>query len=69
MHHSITYMYINFQQNRVSWPVKPVQINLFARNCKLQKFTATNINFEKIDYFRHESSDNVHVLAISVKLV
>ena len=34
--------------------------NLFAENRKLHKFFTTNSNFAKIDYFRHESSDNVH---------
>ena len=31
MHHRKTYMYINFQQNRVSRSVKNVHINLFAK--------------------------------------
>ena len=34
MHHRITYMSINFQQNRVSRSVKPVRTNTFAK--KLQ---------------------------------
>ena len=44
MHHrtSKTYMYINFQQNRVSRSVKTVHTNLFAKNCKLHKFAACN---------------------------
>ena len=35
MHHRITYLYINFQQNRVSRSVKTVHTNLFAKiaNC------------------------------------
>ena len=35
MHHRKTYMYINFQQNRVSRSVKTVHTNLFAKfaNC------------------------------------
>ena len=34
MHHRITYLYINFQQNGVSRSVKTVHTNLFAKNCK-----------------------------------
>ena len=35
MHHGITYLHINFQQNRVSRSVKTVHTNLFAKiaNC------------------------------------
>ena len=33
MHHRITYMYINFQQNLVSKSVKTVRTNIFANNC------------------------------------
>ena len=56
MHHCITYMYINFQPNRVSRSVKAVHAYLFANNSKLHKFATTNSNFENIDYFRHASS-------------
>ena len=56
MHHHKTYMYINFQQNRVSRSVKTVRTNLFAKNCKVHKIATTNSNFEKIDYLRHASS-------------
>ena len=42
MHHHKTYMYINFQQNRVSRAVKTVHTNLFAKYCKLHKFTTCN---------------------------
>ena len=56
MHHGITYMYINFQQNRVSKSVKTVRINLFAKSGKLPKFATTSSNFEKIDFLRHASS-------------
>ena len=52
MHHRITYMYINFQQNRVSMSthvVKTVHTNIFAKNCKLHKFaTILIILFLKI---------------------
>ena len=34
MHYHETYMYINFQQNRVSRSVKTVHTNLFVKNCK-----------------------------------
>ena len=37
MHHRITYMYINFQQHRVSRSVKSVHTNLFANNRTLHK--------------------------------
>ena len=36
MHHHIKYMYINFQQNRISRSVKNANTNLFANNRKLQ---------------------------------
>ena len=32
MHHRITYMYINFQQNWVSRSVKTMRTNIFAKN-------------------------------------
>ena len=51
MHHRKTYMYNNFQQNRISRSVKTVHTNLFAKNCKLYKFAITNCNFEKINSF------------------
>ena len=47
MHHRITYLHINFQQNRVSRSVKTVHTNLFAKNCKLPQFATCNENFEK----------------------
>ena len=47
MYHRITYMYINFQQNRVSRSVKTVHTNLFANNRKLHKFATCNTNFKK----------------------
>ena len=56
MHHHKTYMYINFQQDRVSRSVKTVHTNLFAKNRKLHKFAITNRNFEKVYYLRHVSS-------------
>ena len=42
MRHHETYMYINFQQNRVSRSVKTVHPNLFVKNCKLHKFATCN---------------------------
>ena len=48
MHHRNRYMYINFQQKRVSISVETVHTNLFAKkNCKLHKFGTCNLNFEK----------------------
>ena len=44
MHHCITYMYINFQQNRVNGVVKP-GAQIFAKNCKFHKFTSSNSIF------------------------
>ena len=38
MHQHKTYMYINFQKNRVSRSVKTAHTNLFAKICKLHKF-------------------------------
>ena len=46
MHHHKTYMYINFQQNRVSRSDKTVKTNLFAINRKLHKFATYNSNFK-----------------------
>ena len=42
MHHHKTYMYVNFQQNRVSRLVQTVQTNLFAKSCKLHKLVTCN---------------------------
>ena len=58
MHHRKTYMYIKFQQNRVSRSVKTVHTDLFAKNSKLQKFATTNNNFKKsifLDMHHHET--------------
>ena len=46
-----------------------IHTNIFAKNRKLHKFATTNSNFAKINYFRYESSDNVHVYQFSAKLV
>ena len=69
MYHHKTYMYINFQQNRVCRSVKTVHTNLFAKkNGKLHKFaTIPIVNFKKIISFRHASSCNVHVYQFSAK--
>ena len=48
MHLHKAYMYIDFQQNRVSRSVKTVHSNLFTQYRKLHKFATTNSNFEKI---------------------
>ena len=51
MHHHETYMYINFQQSRVSRSCfKTVHTNLIAKNCKLHKFATCNYNFEKLHF-------------------
>ena len=34
IHHHITYMYVNFQQNRGSRSVKTVRTIIFAKNCE-----------------------------------
>ena len=52
MHYHKTYMYINFQQNRVCRSVKTVHTYLLARNRKLHKFPTTNSNFEKNQLFQ-----------------
>ena len=49
MHYCITYMYINFQQTRVSRSVLTVHTNIFANN--LHKFVTTNSNFEEKNYY------------------
>ena len=56
MHHRVMYMYIYFQQIRVSGSVKTVLTNIFANKRKLHKFATTNSNLEIINYFRHASS-------------
>ena len=43
MHHRITYIYINFQQNWVSRSIKTVRTNIFESNCKLHKFATLPI--------------------------
>ena len=45
MHHHKTYMYINFQQNRVKTQVITVLTSLFAKNRKLHKFATISNNF------------------------
>ena len=46
MQYRVTYMYINFQQNRDSRSVKTVLTNLFTNNRKLHKLATCNSNFE-----------------------
>ena len=67
MHHHKTYMYINFQQNRVCRSVKTMHTNLFAKKRKLHKFATTDSNFGKIDYFRHVSSCSVIIYQFKAK--
>ena len=45
MRHRKTYMYVNFQQNRVNRSVKIVHTNLFAKKMQLE--------FRKITRFGH----------------
>ena len=56
MHHRITYMYINFQQNWVSRSVNTVRTNMFVKNCKLHKFATILIIF----LFKSITSDMHH---------
>ena len=50
MHHRKTYMYNNFQQNRVSRSVKTMHrpTDLFAKNFNLHKFVTCSLNFRKL---------------------
>ena len=45
MHHHKTYMYINFQQNRIKTQVITVLTSILAKNQKLHKFATTSNNF------------------------
>ena len=45
MHHRKMYMYINFQQNRVSRSVKTVHTNVFTKICKLANRISKNHAF------------------------
>ena len=45
INHHKTYMYINFQQNRVNRLIITMHPNVFAINCKLHKFATINSNF------------------------
>ena len=63
MHHRITYLYINFQQNRVSRSVKTVHTNLFAKNCKLMQLATCNLQLatcNKIKPFGHALPPHGH---------
>ena len=62
MHHHVTYIYINFQQNRTSRSVKTVHTNLFANNRKLHKFVTCNSNFET-KLFSDIHNPNVNIKA------
>ena len=42
MHHCITYMYVNIQQNWVCRSVITVHTNILAKKCKLHKFATCN---------------------------
>ena len=56
MYYCIRYMYINFQQTRVSRSVQTVHTKYIANNRNLHKFATININFVKNNVFRHASS-------------
>ena len=45
MHHRKMYMYINFQQNRVSRSVKTVHTNVFTKICQLANRISENHAF------------------------
>ena len=60
MHYRITYLHINFQQNRVSRSVKTVHTNLFAKNCKLMQFAILQLEFRKIKPFGHALPPHGH---------
>ena len=64
MHHRKTYMYINFQQNRVSKSVIIVHTNVFAKkNRKLFKYATTNSNFFKLtlsDMYHRKTYMNIY---------
>ena len=47
MYHHKTYMYINFQQNRINRSVITVHTNVFRKKCKLYKFATTIVIFKK----------------------
>ena len=50
MRHHKTYMYINFQQNRVNRSVLTACTQLYSpKKYKLHKFATTNSNFKKND--------------------
>ena len=61
MHHRITCMYANFQQNRLSRPVKTFTQIYLQKIRKLHEFATTNSNFEKWIISYYASSYNVHV--------
>ena len=67
MRHCKTYMYINFQQNRVNRSVLIVHRNLFAKNRKLYKFANTNSNFEKSKILldRHHHKTYIYISIFS----
>ena len=55
MHHSITYMYIVFQQNQASRSVNTVHTNLFAKNANCINLQLLIVFFLKllISYMHH----------------
>ena len=47
MHHHVTYMYINFQQNRANRSAITVHTNVFVKNRKLHEFATASYFFKK----------------------
>ena len=60
MHHRITYLYINLQQNRVSRSVKTVHTNLFAKILKIALICNLQLEFQNITPFGHVPPPNGH---------
>ena len=72
MHYCITYMYINFQQTRVSRLVQTVHTNIFANNRNLSPWFMIYLQLpivikKKKRLFRNASSYNVHVYQFLAK--
>ena len=67
LYHRITYMYITFQEIRVSRSVKTVHTNIFANNRKLHKFVTTTTNFEKIYILSNMHRCITYILSIFSK--
>ena len=60
MHHRKMYMYINFQQIRVSRSVKTVHTNLFAKICNLQFIRTFQNDWNMGIYFEKSRLSDMH---------